>query len=88
MKKISFLIILLVFTSCIRKVQNSGYSFDEVNLEGVEVGITTKDTIMKELGSPSLRSKVDEESKEIWIYYSDLKHGYFFFKPAVKQRKV
>ena len=80
MKKISFLVMLLIFTSCIRKVQNSGYSFDEVNLDDIEIGITTKVTIMKELGSPSLKSSVSEDSEEAWIYYSDAKHRYFFFR--------
>ena len=88
MKKISFLIILILIASCIKKIETAGYSFDEINIDNIEVGITTKNTVLKELGSPSLKTNKNSDLQESWIYYSDVKNSYFFFRPKVKGRKV
>ncbi len=88
MKKLLYLTALIMFSSCIRKTDNCGYSFEEADLNEIQVGITTQENVLREFGSPSIKSKVDEQSKEVWIYYSDVKHSYFFFRPTVNDKKV
>jgi len=82
------LFVLVLTTSCLKKVESSGYSFDDIDLNSVRLGITTKDNVLKELGTPSIISRIDSTSPEIWIYYSDTQYGYMFFHPVVKNQEI
>jgi outer membrane protein assembly factor BamE (lipoprotein component of BamABCDE complex) len=89
MKKIIFaLFIAILTTGCLRKVENSGYSFDNINLKDIKAGITTKENVLKELGSPSIKSNLDKNQPEVWIYYNDKQYGYLFFNPIIANQKI
>lgn len=89
MRKI-FIALFIVFltTSCLKKVENSGYSFDNVDLNDIKAGITTKENVLRELGSPSIKSSLDKEQSEVWIYYNDKQHGYLFFNPVIAYQQI
>ena len=89
MKKIALALFLtLLTTSCLKKVENSGYSFDNANLNDIKAGITTKENVLKELGSPSIKSSIDKTQPEVWIYYNDKQHGYLFLNPVIAKQQV
>jgi len=89
MKKIIFALFLTILTtSCLKKVENSGYSFDNINLNDIKAGITTKENVLKELGTPSIKSSLDKNQPEVWIYYNDQQHEYLFFNPVIADQKI
>ncbi len=89
MKKIIFtLFIVILVTGCLKKVENSGYSFENTNFNNIKSGITTKENVLKELGSPSIKSQLDKNQPEVWIYYNDKQHGYLFFNPVIADQKI
>jgi outer membrane protein assembly factor BamE (lipoprotein component of BamABCDE complex) len=82
-----FLPLILVFalSSCLSRVDKHGYSFEISDHDQVVAGLTTKEDVLKIMGSPTFISDLDEE---IWIYYSqDVKH-LMFFRPKVVERNL
>lgn len=87
MKNFSIIILsLLALSSCLSKPESHGYTFEGINLEQLQEQITSKERVLKVMGSPSLISDLDNE--EAWIYYSENTEGFLFFRPKVTERNV
>ena len=60
--------------------------FDLVDADYIEEGVTTKDRTLRELGSPTYISHLDNE--EIWLYFYEKTDRVLFFKPKILDRKI
>ncbi len=79
MKKLLILFLIFIINSCVSRVDKRGYMFDLSGHEQLQEGVTTKDNLIKIMGSPTLISDFDES--ESWIYYSENVKYLLFFKP-------
>jgi len=87
MKKIICnIFLILALSSCIKNEERHGFSFELADPELVQEGITTKERVLKIMGSPTLISNLD--TSETWIYYSEDLQRVLFFLPDVKERKI
>lgn len=90
MKKIlSAFLIFLSLTSlcgCLNRLEKHGYMFDLSDYNLVEKDISSKERVLKLMGSPTLISNLD--SRESWIYYAEEVNYLLFFYPSVKNRKI
>ena len=86
--RLKFLIIILAFvtSSCISRVDKHGFMFEFSDHELLQEGVTTKERVLKMMGSPTLVSEFDDQ--ESWIYFSEDIKNFLFFKPKVAQRKI
>lgn len=85
-KNVIFYIFLLILAnSCATKVEKRGYMFELVDAHLLTEGLTSRDEALKIMGFPTIISGFNEES---WIYYSENKEGFLFFKPNVTSRDV
>lgn len=60
--------------------------FDLSDHELLQEGVTTKDRLLKNMGSPTLISDLDED--EAWIYYSENLKSFLFFTPQIIERTI
>ena len=87
MKKNFFYIFLLIaLNACVSKVDKRGYMFDMSDHNLLQEGITSKERVLKIMGSPTLISDLD--SDEAWIYYAEHLKRLLFFKPDIISRDV
>ncbi|MDA0902357.1 MAG: outer membrane protein assembly factor BamE [Proteobacteria bacterium] len=86
MKKLIPLIALYSLTSCVNPVEKRGYSFDLSDYKLVKEGISSKETVLGFMGSPTLVSNLDSE--ELWVYFSEDVRKVMFFKPKILDRKI
>ena len=87
MKKNFFYIFLLIaLNACVSKVDKRGYMFDMSDHNLLQEGITSKERVLKIMGSPTLISDLD--SDEAWIYYAEDVKRLLFFKPDIISRDV
>jgi outer membrane protein assembly factor BamE (lipoprotein component of BamABCDE complex) len=87
MKKNFFYIFLLIaLNACVSKVDKRGYMFDMSDHNLLQEGITSKERVLKIMGSPTLISDLD--SDEAWIYYTEDLKRLLFFKPDIISRDV
>lgn len=86
MKNFIVLLTLIILTSCFSRVEKTGYMFENIDFENIKKGVTSKSTIIKNCGNPTLISDINNQ--ELWIYYSeDIKH-FLFFKAKPVERKI
>lgn len=86
MKNIYIILFLLLFSfSCSSNRVKHGYMFDLADHEFLQEGVTSKERVMKIMGSPSIVSDIEDE---VWIYYSEDVSNFLFFKPTVKNREI
>jgi outer membrane protein assembly factor BamE (lipoprotein component of BamABCDE complex) len=87
MKKNFFYIFLLIaLNACVSKLDKRGYMFDMSEHNLLQEGITSKERVLKIMGSPTLISDLD--SDEAWIYYAEDLKRLLFFKPDIISRDV
>ncbi|MES2961928.1 MAG: outer membrane protein assembly factor BamE [Pseudomonadota bacterium] len=87
MKKNFFYIFLLIaLNACVSKVDKRGYMFDMSDHNLLQEGITSKERVLKIMGSPTVISDLD--SDEAWIYYAEDVERFLFFKPDIISRDV
>jgi outer membrane protein assembly factor BamE (lipoprotein component of BamABCDE complex) len=87
MKKNFFYIFLLIaLNACVSKLDKRGYMFDMSDHNLLQEGITSKERVLKIMGSPTLISDLD--SDEAWIYYAEDLKRLLFFKPDIISRDV
>ena len=79
--KYLLIILILLTSSCISNIDKHGYMFDLLDTIPVEEGVTTKNKILRDLGSPTHISYLDDE--EVWLYYSERTNRVLFFKPKI-----
>ncbi len=80
-----FLILLIVITSCSR-IEKRGYMFESSDHELIQEGITSKELLLRAMGSPTLISDFDND--EHWIYYAEDVEHTLFFRPNVVARNI
>ena len=69
MKFFTFLLLLFIVSACSFRVDKSGYMFENNDINFIQKGVTSKNTLLKNLGSPTIISYAKD--KEVWIYYSE-----------------
>lgn len=60
--------------------------FELSDYQLVENGITSKERVIKLLGSPTILASFDDD--EVWIYYSENVRHFLFFTPKIVDRKI
>ena len=87
MKFLFFTIIaLLTLSSCKMRVEKSGFLFDNIDTNFIQKDITSKNSLLKNMGSPSVITWV--EDNEYWIYYAENIKRVLFMKPSIIERDV
>jgi outer membrane protein assembly factor BamE (lipoprotein component of BamABCDE complex) len=87
MKKIFFTIFLIIsLNGCVSRIDKRGYMFDSSDHQMLQEGVTTKERLLKIMGSPTIIS--DFDSDEAWIYYAEDVDNFLFFKPEIISRTV
>jgi len=76
-KKIVIISLLILTTSCLSRVEKSGYSFELTDYK-VQEGASTKSEILQNMGSPTLVDDID--GTESWIYLQEDVRSLLFFK--------
>ena len=85
--KILFYIFLLTtLNACVSRIDKHGYMFDLSDHQLLQEGITTKDRVLRIMGSPTLTS--DLEGSETWIYFAEDVKSLLFFRPDIKTRTM
>ncbi len=89
LKLANFLIIiglLFCFTACVARYEKHGYMFDTYKPNMFQKGVSSKRTVLNDLGSPTIYFKLN--NKEHFIYfYEEIKH-LLFFQPKTTDRKI
>ena len=89
MKKITsnFLLILVIFctSSCITRVEKRGYMFDLSDSHLLQEGVTSKERVLKIMGSPTIISDIGDET---WVYYYENIERLLFFIPSIEERQI
>ena len=84
MKKYFLLLFIFLLFSCNTPIKH-GYVFEESDVEGLKIGLTNQEEIVKILGYPQTKSYFDENT---WYYYSYLSRKFLFFKPFISKEKL
>lgn len=77
---------MLGANSCVSRVDKHGFMFEFSDHEMLQEGVTTRERVLKMMGSPTLISDLDED--EAWIYFSEDLKRFLFFKPKIIERNV
>lgn len=88
---IIFLLGLFLVSSCssIKKQEFNGCIISPQEVKNLKARKSTKRDVLKKLGSPSVKSALEnEKSGDTWIYYNQTKESYLFFTPKVTDRNV
>ena len=85
---LNFALILAIFctSSCITRVEKRGYVFDLSDHHLLKEGVTSKDRVLRIMGSPTIISDLDAD--ETWVYYFENVERILFFYPVTTQRDV
>lgn len=75
----------LALLACNPDVRNHGYRLDEVALDQVRPGATTREAVAALLGSPSTRAPLDDS---IWYYVSQTAEQVAFYQNEVIDQNV
>ncbi|MDA7705548.1 outer membrane protein assembly factor BamE [Rickettsiales bacterium] len=86
MTKLTAIFILFFLSSCLTKIENQGYIIDSANYKIIKEEITSKDEVLNIMGSPTAISFLGNDP--IWIYFSQKKEKFLFFKPDIIERKI
>lgn len=77
---------LFFLSSCLARVEKSGFMFDVYETSNISKNITSKQTIITNMGNPTIKSDLDGE--ETWIYLAEEIKHFLFFKPKVVSREI
>jgi len=80
------LLLLIALASCLSKTNKHGYMFDLSDHEQLKEEVTTKDVVLRIMGSPTLVADLDND--ETWIYFSEDVKTLLFFKPETIDRTI
>ncbi len=76
---------LLIPVACTPEITTHGYRFDEATLAQLEPGRTTRDGVLRLLGSPSSTATFDDK---VWYYVSQRSEHMSFYQDEVIEQKV
>lgn len=85
-KNFIYLLLLIALTSCISRVNKHGYMFDLSDHDQLKEEITTKDVVLRIMGSPTIIADFSDE--ETWIYFAEDVKSLLFFHPSVVNRTI
>ncbi len=77
---------LMATSSCVSRLDKHGFMFEFSDHEMLQEGITTKERVLKMMGSPTLISDLDHD--EAWIYFAEDFKGFLFLKPEIVERNI
>ncbi len=83
---IILLVIVLLSSACNGRITKYGYMFELSDVQMVQKGITSKDRVLRLMGSPTL--VLDNLEPEKWIYYEQDVKNFLFFKPKTIAREI
>ena len=86
MRFIYIFLILNLLTSCITRLESKGYSFQLSEPQLIQEGVTSKESVMNIMGSPTIIS--DFNNQDVWIYYAEEVEKFLFYIPKIKSRKI
>lgn len=86
MRFIYIFLILNLLTSCITRVENKGYSFELSQPKLIQKGVTSKESVINIMGSPTIIS--DFNNQDVWIYYAEEVEKFLFYIPKIKTRRI
>jgi outer membrane protein assembly factor BamE (lipoprotein component of BamABCDE complex) len=87
MKKfIHLALIVACLSSCISNTEKRGYAFDLADHHLLQEDVTSKESVMRIMGSPTIISELD--GQENWLYYSEDVKSFLFFIPKITSRTV
>ena len=75
----------MILTSCASEHYYHGYNFENSKFDTIKVGVTTKDEIIMEMGSPTSESTF---GKKKLIYAGNKVEKIAFFDPKIIEQKV
>lgn len=78
--------LLMAVNSCASRLDKHGFMFEFSDHEMLQEGITTKERVLKMMGSPTLISDLDHD--EAWIYFAEDLKGFLFLKPEIVERNI
>lgn len=81
-----YAIVILSLSSCISRIDKNGYMFELSEYQSLQEGISSKDTVLKMMGSPTIISNLDDD--ESWIYYEQDSRSLLFFLPDIVSRNI
>lgn len=81
-----YLLLLIALTSCVSRLNKHGYMFDLADHDQLKEEITTKDVVLRIMGSPTLVADFNDE--ETWIYFAEDVRSLLFFKPKPIERTI
>lgn len=90
LKNLGWIFFILALASCVSRLEKHGYMFDMSGYDMVQTGVTTKEKLVKLMGSPTLITDFDGDKPEdkLWIYYSEDVEHFLFFTPKIVDRKI
>ena len=86
MKLFTLSLLFFMVSACSFRVDKSGYMFENTDINIIKKGVTSKNTLLANFGSPTITSFYND--KEVWIYYSENIKHILFFKPKVTEREA
>lgn len=78
-------VVMILFSGCTIKKQDHGYDFDAESLKSLKINSSSKESVRKNLGSPSAVSSFD---KNIWYYIALQTKNIAILKPKINRYKV
>lgn len=81
-----YLSLIIALTSCVSRLHKHGYMFDLSDHDQLKEEITTKDVVLRIMGSPTIIA--DFSNDETWIYFAEDVNSVLFFKPQPLNRTI
>ena len=81
-----YILLRISLSSCLASSEKHGYMFDLSDHELLQEGVSSKETVIKIMGSPTMIS--DIAMPESWIYYSEEVEKFLFFLPKIISRNI
>lgn len=84
-KALSSIILIAVLSGCAKEYYHHGFSFEQNNIASIKVGEATEDLVLKELGSPTSKSKYGGLT---YYYIASTSEKIAFFDPKIVEQRV
>lgn len=78
-------IVSLVLAACSPTVSNHGYRLDSARLEQIRPGVTSREEVLRLLGSPSTRATLEEGT---WYYVAQRRERANFYSERLVDQEV
>lgn len=85
------MVLAYALTGCTPYVHRYGFNFEQIDLNKIEVGKDTEDTVLEKLGTPSSKTVFPNDPKNggyKWFYISKKATSKAFFAPETQEQKT